>query len=132
MNRNRPKTAVPFLWVCVLASVVMANAQSKEPPANPVPQASHAQASAALPASTGGQFAETDVCKTCHEEVWDKHFANTPHSALLKGDQHGCQACHGPAQAHVEGGGDPAKIIRFETLSPAETAAICTKCHQSS
>ena len=89
-----------------------------------------AQASAALPSS--GQYAETDVCKTCHEEIWEKHFARTPHSALLKGDQHGCQACHGPAQAHVEGGGDVSKIIRFETLSPAQTAEICTKCHQSS
>ena len=64
--------------------------------------------------------------------MWDKHFANTPHAALLKGDQHGCQSCHGPAQAHVDGGGDVTKIIRFETLSPAQTAAICTKCHQSS
>ena len=59
-------------------------------------------------------------------------LANTPHAALLKGDQHGCQGCHGPAQAHVDGGGDVTKIIRFEKLSPAETAAICTKCHQSS
>ena len=47
------------------------------------------QAAAALPSATGGQYAETDICKTCHQEVWDKHFANTPHSALLKGDRHG-------------------------------------------
>ena len=73
-----------------------------------------------------------DICQTCHQEVWDKHFDNTPHSALLKNDEHGCQSCHGPAQAHVDGGGDITKIIRFETLSPAQTAAICPKCHQSS
>ena len=101
--------------------------RAQEHPANPAPQAS-----AALPGSTSGQYADTEICKTCHEEVWDKHFAGTPHSALLKGDQHGCQGCHGPAQAHVDGGGDVTKIIRFETLSPAQTAAICTKCHQSS
>ena len=53
-----------------------------------------------------GQYAETDICKTCHADVWEKHFAGTPHSALLKGDQHGCQGCHGPGQAHVDGGGD--------------------------
>ena len=51
---------------------------------------------AALPGASGGQYAETDVCKTCHEEVWEKHFANTPHAALLKGDQHGCQSCLRP------------------------------------
>src|ERR1035438_6243323 len=100
---------------------------AQQPASEPKPQTS-----AALPGSAGGQYAATDVCQTCHQEVWDKHFASTPHAALLKGDQHGCQGCHGPAQAHVDGGGDPTKIIRFETLSPAQTAAICTKCHQAS
>ena len=78
-----------------------------------------------------GRYAETDICKTCHQDVWEKHFAGTPHSALLKGDQHGCQGRHGPAQAHVDGGGDPTKIIRFEKLTPAQTAAICLNCHQA-
>jgi DmsE family decaheme c-type cytochrome len=91
-----------------------------------------AQASKLLPASSEGQYAATDVCQGCHQEIWEKHFAGTPHSALLKGNEHGCQSCHGPAQAHVDGGGDVTKIIRFETLTPAQTAAICTKCHQSS
>ncbi len=84
-----------------------------------------------LPGKASGEYAETDICKTCHEEVWEKHFAGTPHSALLKGDQHGCQGCHGPAQAHVDGGGDTTKIIRFEKLTPAQTAAICLNCHQA-
>jgi len=112
-----------FFVACSLTVVLRA----QEHPSNPAPQAS-----AALPGASGGQYADTEICKTCHQEVWDKHFASTPHAALLKGDQHGCQGCHGPAQAHVDGGGDVTKIIRFETLSPAQTAAICTKCHQSS
>ena len=37
-----------------------------------------------------GQYAANDICQTCHQEIWEKHFAGTPHSALLKGDQHGC------------------------------------------
>ena len=82
--------------------------------------------------SSGSAYASNDVCQSCHQEVWEKHFVTTPHSALLKGDQHGCQSCHGPGQAHVDGGGDVSKIVRFETLSPAETAAICTRCHQAS
>jgi DmsE family decaheme c-type cytochrome len=112
-----------FLVVCFLPLVLCAQRNTS----SPTPQTS-----AALPGTTAGPYAETEICKTCHQEVWDKHFANTPHSALLKGDQHGCQGCHGPAQAHVDGGGDVTKIIRFETLTPAQTAAICTKCHQSS
>ncbi|MFZ1133371.1 MAG: DmsE family decaheme c-type cytochrome [Candidatus Korobacteraceae bacterium] len=116
-----------FIAVCCLIVAVDAQEHPNSPAPSPAPQAS-----AALPSSSNGQYADTDVCKTCHQEIWEKHFAGTPHSALLKGDQHGCQACHGPAQAHVDGGGDVTKIIRFETLSPAQTVAICTKCHQSS
>ena len=119
--RRRP---IPFLPAFFIAWCLTAALPAQEHASNPSPTAS-----AALPSSTGGQYADTDVCQTCHQEVWDKHFANTPHAALLKGNQHGCQACHGPAQAHVDGGGDPTKIVRFEKLSPAETAAICTKCH---
>ena len=116
-----------FLSAFLVVLCLIATAPAQEHASNPT-----TRASAALPGSAGGQFAETDICKTCHQEVWDKHFAGTPHATLLKGDQHGCQACHGPGQAHVDGGGDVTKIVRFENLSPAETAAICTKCHQSS
>ena len=113
--------------VVLSSTLVVVAAQEKTAASHPTPQTS-----AVLPVAAGGQYAENDICKTCHEELWNKHFAGTPHSALLKGDQHGCQSCHGPGQAHVEGGGDITKIIRFETLTPAQTAAICTKCHQSS
>src|SRR5271169_5105889 len=116
--------ALRLILVVIVSCIAAASASHAS--GDPAPQAS-----AALP-SPAGQHADTDICKTCHQEIWEKHFAGTPHSALLKGDQHGCQACHGPAQAHVDGGGDITKIIRFETLTPAQTAAICTKCHQSS
>jgi DmsE family decaheme c-type cytochrome len=112
-----------LLGVC--CSVVTVRAQQHA--GTPTPQTS-----TALPGPAGAQYAETDVCKTCHEEVWDRHFAGTPHAALLKGGQHGCQSCHGPGQAHVDGGGDVTKIIRFKTLTPGQTAKICTGCHQSS
>ena len=128
MNLRTGRTS--DLLVALVAALCMltgtATGQSQQATNQPV------QNSAALAGSTSGQYAPTDICQSCHQEVWDKHFAGTPHSALLQGDQHGCQACHGPGQAHVDGGGDVTKIIRFETLSPAQTAAICTKCHQAS
>jgi DmsE family decaheme c-type cytochrome len=122
------KTGNFRLALILLASLALVPGTfATDPAKNPPPHAS-----AALPGSTEGQYAANDICQTCHQEIWEKHFAGTPHSALLKGDGHGCQSCHGPAQAHVDGGGDVTKIIRFETLSPAQTAAICTKCHQAS
>src|ERR1700742_4639078 len=122
------KTGRFQLAFILLATLALVSGTFATDPAKTQPP----QASAALPDSSAGQSAETEICKTCHEEIWEKHFAATPHAALLKGDQHGCQSCHGPGQAHVDGGGDITKIIRFETLSPAQTSAICLKCHQSS
>ena len=89
------------------------------------------QASAALPDSSG------PICCNRHLQNLPprdlgKAFLSYSAFCSAQGNEHGCQACHGPGQAHVDGGGDVTKIIRFETLSPAQTAAICTKCHQSS
>lgn len=125
LARYRP---IPlFLMVLLAALSLSVCVRAQEHASGPAPQTS-----AALPASSGGQYADTDVCQLCHQEVWDKHFLNTPHAALLKGGQHGCQGCHGPGQAHVDSGGDLTKIIRFSQLSPGKSAAICSGCHQAS
>jgi DmsE family decaheme c-type cytochrome len=65
-----------------------------------------------------------DTCATCHEEV-AKAFASTPHinSAM------GCEGCHGPGQAHVDGSGDKTKIRLFKDLKPADSSAVCMECH---
>ena len=120
------RTVWLLLLLLVVGCVSLGVSDSQQPASSPP------QTSAALANSAGGQYAAIDACETCHQDIWEKHFADTPHRALLKGDQHGCQSCHGPGQAHVDAGGDPTKIIRFETLTPAQTAAICIKCHQSS
>jgi DmsE family decaheme c-type cytochrome len=47
-------------------------------------------------------------------------------------EERGCEACHGPGRAHVEGGGDVNEIIRFgknSRLSTAEQNDVCLKCH---
>jgi len=117
MTLTGRRTILHFLPAILVAWCLTSSAPAQGHASSQAPQTS-----AALPGSTGGPYAETDICKTCHQEVWEKHFAGTPHAALLKGSQHGCQSCHGPGQAHVDGGGDPTKIIRFEMLSPAQTA----------
>jgi hypothetical protein len=69
------------------------------------------------------QYVGSETCKTCHEEMFNK-LQLTPHSNLLKEGKkvgavewHGCESCHGPGSAHVEGGGDVTKIISFKNLS---------------
>lgn len=94
------------------------------------PQKSTKPASGA--SSADAAYAPDDICQMCHSEQWEKHFANTPHRALLSGGQHACQGCHGPGQAHVDGGGDVTKIVRFQLLNPAQSSTICLGCHQAS
>ena len=69
------------------------------------------------------KYVGADVCKTCHEEIYKKHFELTPHFQTTLEGGHGCESCHGPGSAHVEGGGDITKIIRFSTLSTQEATA---------
>lgn len=78
-------------------------------------------------------YVGTETCKGCHEEVGNK-FAANPHSKTLTNkrlDRQGCEACHGPGQSHAEAG-DPENIVRFESLSKAETWKTCSQCHELS
>ena len=84
------------------------------------------------------KYVGSETCKTCHEELFNK-FQLTPHSNLLKEGKkvgtvewHGCESCHGPGSAHVEGGGDVTKIISFKNLSIQDASARCLTCHSSS
>jgi DmsE family decaheme c-type cytochrome len=65
-----------------------------------------------------------DTCMTCHEDTV-KAFKSTPHAASAQG----CEGCHGPGQAHVDGGGDKTKIRSFKTLSALDSSATCMECH---
>lgn len=99
------------------------------------PQQSADQPSAATPtaASFSGKYVGAETCATCHEDLLKNGFQATPHADLpkLKG-KHGCEDCHGPGSAHVEGGGDITKIIRFTSLTAAESSSRCLDCHQFS
>lgn len=75
------------------------------------------------------QYAGSDTCKTCHEDIYKKEFAATPHFKTTLQGGHGCESCHGPGSAHVEGGGDVSKIIRFKGLTRQEATTRCLSCH---
>lgn len=72
-----------------------------------------------------------EVCATCHESE-TKGFASNPHSKLaLKHGNSGitCEACHGAGKAHVDGGGDIAKIFDPVKATSKQVDETCLTCH---
>ncbi len=73
------------------------------------------------------------VCRTCHPDVWANFFRNAHAKTLsdekTKFEQKGCESCHGPGRAHVEGKGDKTKIIAFSNLTPKKILDNCLSCH---
>ena len=87
-----------------------------------------AQAKEAAPAD----FVGTEACATCHEEV-ATGFASNAHRKLA--ETHGktgvtCEGCHGAGRAHVESGGEAAKIFNPGKASVKEVDAMCLSCHR--
>lgn len=118
MNRVQFKMLLPPLLAASLLLVIRAAAADEQ------------EKKAAAPHDTGtAQYVGIDVCKTCHEELYQKNFEHTPHFKTTLEDGHGCESCHGPGSLHVEGGGDVSKIISFKTLSKNEANGRCLSCH---
>jgi predicted CXXCH cytochrome family protein len=75
-------------------------------------------------------FVGSETCKACHEDQFTS-FSKTAHAHLAKAGwkNEGCESCHGPGKAHVEGGGDKTKIRTFENESAKQISEGCLTCH---
>ena len=78
-------------------------------------------------------YVGSETCKACHEGQF-KNFAGTKHAKLSevkswKDKAQGCEGCHGPGKAHVEGGGDKTKITTFTGKNSKEISETCLSCH---
>jgi len=77
-------------------------------------------------------FAGAEMCAECHEDV-AKGLSHTVHGekGFSMRSEQGCEACHGPGEAHIEEGGDVSKIRSFKNLSAADASAVCLECHEN-
>lgn len=98
-------------------------------PAAAAAKAGQTQKDSTLPAGYVG----SQMCETCHTDVAHS-FANNPHTKMvfMHGDKSlTCENCHGPGQAHVQGGGDIHKIFTFANTTPQEIDKRCLACHST-
>jgi hypothetical protein len=84
------------------------------------------------PAAPG--FVGSDVCKTCHVDIWSAFYKNPHYQSLAAGDRPpdktGCESCHGPAQEHVAARGGKTTIGRaFSLMKPEQILNTCLGCH---
>ena len=96
------------------------------------PTASAAKTAPAKAAAAQPGYVGEETCLTCHEDM-KKVYGSTPHARARDprspAAAQGCETCHGPGQAHVEGGGDKTKIKNPRTMTPKEVSELCTTCH---
>jgi DmsE family decaheme c-type cytochrome len=125
------RRAAALLFITI-SLIVVAHTQS----AAQATQPSATSQSANPSGSSTSEYVGSEVCKTCHEDL-AKHFERTAHFATIQDkkaapEHQGCEACHGPGKAHVDGGGDVSKIISFKNLSTGEASKRCLTCHSHS
>ncbi len=133
---SRLHRTAPALWlggalailmlaiVFVPAKPVSAKASKAEP--------AKAAAAQAAPAQDASQYVGEETCLTCHEDR-KKGYHGSPHSRALDprspAAAAGCESCHGPGKAHVEGDGDKTKILRPSSMTAKDVTQICLTCH---
>lgn len=97
-------------------------------------QPSHKEAVKAPEVAPGATYQGSAACLECHEEMAAERNVHMKLASfeVPQGEQVGCEGCHGPGSAHIEGEGDTSKILRFSEggLEPEEVAGVCTTCHQ--
>ena len=118
------KWAVVASWVMAAIALVVPSSLSKTDsrPGDQPPKT----------AVNSGDYLGSDACMACHEDQF-KSFSKTAHSRIQKAhwksESVGCESCHGPGKAHVDGGGDKTKIKTFEGETAKQISDTCLACH---
>ena len=118
------------VWLLVVVAVGATASTSQDGKATATPTAPSAQAAAP---SSG--YAGEQTCLTCHEDKTKGYHGsahNRAQNPRTPAAGKGCESCHGPGQAHVEGGGDKTKIKNPGSMTPSQASEACVTCHNRS
>jgi len=120
-----------FVAVCFSATLSLFAKERGDQADKSKPTANQNQSYA--PPEDPALYAGTETCETCHEDKAksyeeSRHFA-TALSSKRGPEWQGCEGCHGPGKAHVEGGGDKTKIFAFHGATAREMSQRFLACH---
>lgn len=113
-----------FAWVISSTFSTALGVAAEDEPA-PVPEL--------IANASPDDYVGSDTCAACHEDQFKK-FKSTKHAKLKdvaswKDKAQGCESCHGPGKAHVEGAGDKTKIVSFKGKDSKQVSETCLTCH---
>src|ERR1043166_6129227 len=123
---GKPHTYVALLFA-VLAVVLAVMTASKTTAAIPTPRP-----------QAGAGYIGSEACIACHPDQ-GKHFQGTVMGKAFarpknEKEKLGCEACHGPGQAHIEAGGGkdtiPVRFTKDSKNSVEEKNGACLSCHE--
>ncbi len=87
------------------------------------------------PAASASGYVGHVVCQACHPDIWAGFYRNAHFKSIASGkespERTGCEGCHGPGKAHVDGRGDRTKINRIQGRAAQQVLDACLKCHAS-
>jgi DmsE family decaheme c-type cytochrome len=109
-----------------VASLAVPQEKSPEAPKAEAPKAEAVQADAA------SQYAGSEMCAGCHEDIAKAFDKSAHHRITLKKQwtDNSCESCHGPGAKHAESA--EAKDIRnLAKLTPSEVDKTCLTCHKN-
>lgn len=115
-NKNIQNRALLFCFIGLAFLAFVSYASGQEETGQPAMAASYVGA---------------ETCAECHEDMVTS-LKGTMHGtkAFDKFSAQGCEACHGPGSAHVEGGGDITMIKRIGEMKASEASESCLQCHE--
>ncbi len=96
--------------------------------------AAFAQTPAATSGAVTAGYVGSNVCKTCHADIWQNFYKNPHFKSVASGteppEKTGCEGCHGPGQGHIRAGGGKTTIPRaFSLMPPKKALDTCLGCH---
>ena len=114
----------------VAAATLAVWSSAARPGAAPAPAARPVAAAPVAAVQSAGEYVGEATCLTCHDT---QDYKGTAHALTTNPrsprSTHGCESCHGPGKAHVDGDGDATKIVNLSKVSPQRASETCVTCH---